>query len=550
MPELDILHGFEFLVKRIIGEYTKQHGKPFEAALLICPQSWALGSDERAHQTCSVGKSPWFDYQDALEPCPPDYVVSPHDKQRSAGEPWERYLKPLIPGKLFVKTRGKEMLFAAGCHCLRTQYAQQGNMHVVPTSSFNRMMSQSVPGPNQNPEVAEFMRSFVVPTELTVPNARADKDIQTMAVMAAIVGEEQTFVLVDHTRLLRLHIMSLSRPWTAEDIERTSPLWKSLWSSNHGPDWIYETEEAESTLDVWRASVLSHKPKAKLTKPANYLTMYQFLEKVKDKAKTTDEATPKPKPEVMDPFENQKLTDACRSSGTILDAMTSIQAVFNGYGQHTANDLLHSIGLWPGMPPATLCRNKPLYAEFKAALSSYASQYISKEYRERCLSIPNRHASLAYNHKSDANYINQFVQVYRKIRVRMPADLYNKFARKGLFNPEHIIGQPYQVLPKELIHVRYTDVDVFSYKCGNSRGYSVIRAKRPDQWPGSGLLPNIPSDVRTAGFLTTVGPASFLSYKDNQLDPNLVQVKRGPKPRVCYDNAVLKLSSLQPTGYK
>ena len=126
---------------------------------------------------------------------------------------------------------------------------------------------------------------------------------------------------------------------------------------------------------------------------------------------------------------------------SILAALVSIQEAFNGYGQHTATDLLHSLVIWPGMPPREVCADEQTYAALRTGLSVYASQYVSAEFRTRCLSIPNHTAALTFNYKSDINYINQYLHVYRKCTVRMRADLYNKYAMLGLFDPKHVIGK-------------------------------------------------------------------------------------------------------------
>lgn len=68
------------------------------------------------------------------------------------------------------------------------------------------------------------MRTFIVPPQLTTPGARefSKGPVQTAAVFAALVGEEDTIIITDHNRLTRLTIMSRSSHWTAGDLEKES----------------------------------------------------------------------------------------------------------------------------------------------------------------------------------------------------------------------------------------------------------------------------------------------------------------------------------------
>ncbi|KAI0665794.1 hypothetical protein C8Q78DRAFT_1083646 [Trametes maxima] len=509
MPELDILHGFEFLVLRLKGDYARHHWVPFPARLEIHPEAFAIGTQRKSYESCTVDDSPEFDYQDSLEPVAADYVPRPLAARKAKGKCYSRYLKLLKAGELFVKVRGKEIIFAMGLHAVRVHFGLEGTMIILRTEDYLEIVAQDCPGNNRDPAKAEQMRSFVVPEHLTIPGARKLNKLQTLAIFAAVVGEENTLIMVDHNRLLRLHIMSLSRPWTQADLDPGSLLWPKIWSLDHGPDWIHEQAAAEKALDQWRTSILAAEAKKR---------------------------APKGKKALFPP--------------SLLTVICNKQEVFNGYGQHTTHDLLHSLGLWPTMPPAVLCADDKMYEEFKNALSMYARQYITDTYRERCLSTPDPNSPLAYNYKSDDNYLQQFLNVFRKCQIRMPKDEYNKFTKLGLFNPSHIIGKqltslrstlysnwdnrprlsminyhylgtPYQYTEDELAHVTYKDVTVFQYTCGRNSDpiYSVIRAQRPPHWRYSVASVAVAKDARHAGFQTTIGPASFHAFKQNQYDP-------------------------------
>ena len=84
------------------------------ARIQLFPRVFALGTKVKPYTTCTVDTSLLFNYNDDLEPPPPDYRPARQDSVRSHGKPYARYLKPLHPGPLHVKVRGKEIVFAAG----------------------------------------------------------------------------------------------------------------------------------------------------------------------------------------------------------------------------------------------------------------------------------------------------------------------------------------------------------------------------------------------------------------------------------------------------
>ena len=118
---------------------------------------------------------------------------------------------------------------------MRVHFGLEGNIIPVPTSAFRQMISVDCPGSSKERHRAEKMRSFMVPPELTIPGARdlPKNGEQTMAIFAAVVGEEDTILIVDHNRLTRLHIMSLARPWSADDMTVDSPVRRSRAKYSH-----------------------------------------------------------------------------------------------------------------------------------------------------------------------------------------------------------------------------------------------------------------------------------------------------------------------------
>ncbi|EIW60877.1 uncharacterized protein TRAVEDRAFT_71124 [Trametes versicolor FP-101664 SS1] len=548
MPELDILHGFEYITKRLQRQWTQKHKAPFKASLQIFPRVFALGTrgangrkdggtKGKDYQSCTVEtSSSLFDYVDNLEPCPENYQANSHDVARSKNEEYARYVKPLQPGELFVKTRGKEIIFAAGYHAVRVHFGLEGTIVIVPTSAYHELISKDAPGNSTTKHRANKMRSFVVPPELTTPGARklSKGSMQTAAVFAAVVGQEDTILITDHNRLTRLHMMSRSSHWTADDLDKVSVYWPFLWSHNHGPDWIYETDDALKNLDQWREIVLQTLSAAPHQEPAGC----DGTDKQQQGEPGPDEEGDASLDSNSDEDEHEGalgdlalLVKTIRSTRSILQALLHTQQVYNGYGAHTAMDLLHRLGIWPGMPLFEFCSNDELYSLLRDILPVDASQYVSPTYRTRCLSLPNREAAFAFNYKSDINFVNQFLKVYRKCSVKMSREQYNMYVKNGLFNPSHTIGAPYAYTDAELLsddEVEYKMMPVFRYEDGDVM-YSAIQARRPSHWRGAASIPGVPDDVRAAGFKTTIGPASFNVFKNNQYDWKLVEVKPGRK---------------------
>ena len=145
-------------------------------------------------------------------------------------------------------------------------------------------------------------------------------------------------------------------------------------------------------------------------------------------------------------IDDEDEVEACLAEDTLsmpslLDTMLNTQSVFNGYGVHTAQDLLYQLGIWPTMPPEVLCADDTAFEEFKATLSSYAAQYTSSVFRTRCLKVPSYNEYDNPTQGRDENYYSQYLKVYRKCTIRMPRDLYNEYVKRGLLDASHTIGK-------------------------------------------------------------------------------------------------------------
>lgn len=88
----------------------------YAARLEIFPRTFALAAKEdQPSKSCTVATSPPFNYVEHQEAVPPGYMPNMFDIQRCKASPLvARYLKPLHSGELLVKSRGKELIYAAG----------------------------------------------------------------------------------------------------------------------------------------------------------------------------------------------------------------------------------------------------------------------------------------------------------------------------------------------------------------------------------------------------------------------------------------------------
>lgn len=101
-------------------------------------------------------------------------------------------------------------------HAIRVDFGLEGHMAILRTADYQKIVAQDCPDDNVDETKATQMRSFIVPSELTVPDASSKQ--QTLAIFAAVVGIDHTLIMVDHTRQLHMHVMSLSRSWMQADL--------------------------------------------------------------------------------------------------------------------------------------------------------------------------------------------------------------------------------------------------------------------------------------------------------------------------------------------
>lgn len=149
-------------------------------------------------------------------------------------------LNPNQPGRLYCAKRGKLMVMAAGnvshvasnlpslsSHLLYNQHAVTIHFgleaHIIgmPRSVYSEIIQNDIPGPSEDPERAETVRSFVIPPRFTVKNS-SPNTTRTINILAAFVSPEWAWALVDFVRLGRFHVTSRDEVFTASDFDTTS----------------------------------------------------------------------------------------------------------------------------------------------------------------------------------------------------------------------------------------------------------------------------------------------------------------------------------------
>ncbi|KAJ7726999.1 hypothetical protein DFH07DRAFT_945938 [Mycena maculata] len=182
-----------------------------------------------------------WDYDNSQEPT--DREVHPFDSRRiPLGADWAYLVeKKLEDGPVYIAVRGKCIVMCAGYHALVCHFGLEGNLTPMSLDDFRLLTRACVPGPNEDPDKAEIMRSFVLPKKFKNHAARKEKKLATVNVMAAVVTEEQAFVVSDFNRLTRLYVAWREHFWTIYP---------------GGPDWVIELDAALEFLDQWRVKVL------------------------------------------------------------------------------------------------------------------------------------------------------------------------------------------------------------------------------------------------------------------------------------------------------
>ncbi|KAI0074764.1 hypothetical protein K474DRAFT_1647578 [Panus rudis PR-1116 ss-1] len=513
MPEGDVISAIHHMMHRHIMQYHRKHKQPMQAHLVLYPRAFTIGTKEKSYVTCTAKRQ---GYNEALEPCPEDFTVNKWDMQKAEGDErrWKKrkdkakyegrsyayLLKPLSSGELIVNARGKELFIACGYHGVRIHLGLEATILPLPRDVYDQIVATDIPGPNDDKKKAEQMRSFPIPSEFYVPNSQDSND-RSINIFAAFVSEENAFVVVDFARLVRLHVISLARQWLPDDVHTNSPMWTLLWDDAHGPDWVSERDSAIDRLTQWRSEV---------------------LERYKEKGPSVGAAG-------------------------LVHILCNRQDVFNGFGQHLANDLLYKLAWWPGIPAWVVCQSDSLFAALQQELVTMAAEFRTKKYYKLVCGSVNDANPLVFHDISHIRYVGQYVLVYRKAVVHVPVDLYREYLYAGLLDENHTIGEPYDV-PEDSEELKslenctkWTRAEVRQFAHGSHKFYSIIKAKRPADWTWQGVLTGQAGDeidIRSPSrcYQTTLGISQFRTQVQNRVDIRkelaMTEVSRGGRPKI------------------
>ena len=190
------------------------------------------------------------------------------------------------------------------------------------------------------------------------------------------------------------HLTLLPQTWPGQRIFQTTWL---------GPDWTLEPYRALTALYQWRTAVQHRVPSSGFDRP-------------------------------------------------IVLVMSTMPAIFNGFGLRSACDALFAAGIWPLMPTWALCglhatsSGTPasaadvLFAHFAEVLRGYSAQWAAPGFLAGCAIGLNAKNPLAYHKTATEHFHNSYINVFQKRTVLVPSTLWVEYVNRGLLDGDHTIG--------------------------------------------------------------------------------------------------------------
>ena len=112
---------------------------------------------------------------------------------------------------------------------------------------------------------------------------------------------------------------------------------------------------------------------------------------------------------------------------------------FSGFGRHTANDFLFLQAIFPGMPSRLLCEDLATFNKFVTAIEQYLSSFTTSDFL-KSITVANSINPFIFNETSNQNYMKRHILIFRRKCVRVDHELYVRYCKAGLFDPEHVMG--------------------------------------------------------------------------------------------------------------
>lgn len=87
---------------------------------------------------------------------------------------------------------------------------------------YDEILLNCGPGPNEDSEKAQLLRSFQVPSRFIEDHSSSSD--RTVNIFAAWVSDDYAWVLVDFARIVRFHVLSCDAIWQRSKLSPKSPL--------------------------------------------------------------------------------------------------------------------------------------------------------------------------------------------------------------------------------------------------------------------------------------------------------------------------------------
>jgi hypothetical protein len=83
--------------------------------------------------------------------------------------------------------------------------------------NFLAIVINDIPGPNNDPQKAEQIHTFLILEQLVVPGSSGRRP-RTIKIFAAFISAEWVYVVSNFSGLVRMHVKSKDTSWAHEDL--------------------------------------------------------------------------------------------------------------------------------------------------------------------------------------------------------------------------------------------------------------------------------------------------------------------------------------------
>lgn len=132
--------------------------------------------------------------------------------------------------------------------------------------------------------------------------------------------------------------------------------------------------------------------------------------------------------------------DSSGWSQPIVYNLVTMRRIFNGYGEHTGNDVLHEMAIHPLTPTWVVFQDACLRSFFINFVFDYSQRWVSSGFKRFCAVVSNSLIPFSYNAPSALYYWSYAVRVYRCCETRVSIALARRLSMKGMLDPNHVLG--------------------------------------------------------------------------------------------------------------